>query len=172
DLSSLGQIAQRRGRLGEAEGYYQQSLAIRREVSDRRGEGVDLSNLGQIAQQRGRLEEAEAYYQQSLAIRREVSDRRGEGVVLYYLALLADRRGDLESAERYHRESLQVAIDIGAGLDIPPSLLELGKFLIVRRGKRDEGCAMLREAARLFDEMGIPGGDNARDALRELGCGE
>jgi tetratricopeptide (TPR) repeat protein len=172
DLSELGQIALQRGRLEEAERYFEASLAIDREVSDRQGEGIDLSNLGRIALRRGRLEEAEGYFQQSLAVLREVSDRRGEGAVLYYLALIADQRDDLESAERYHRESLQVAIDIGAMPDVPPSLVELGKFLIVRRGKRGEGCAMLREAARLCDEMGIPGGDNARDAIRELGCGE
>ena len=30
---------------------------------------------------------------------------------------------------------------------------------------------MLAEAARLYDEMGIPGGDRARATARRLGCG-
>jgi hypothetical protein len=41
---------------------------IRREVGDRRGEGVALSNLGFLAEQQGRLAEAESYFRQSLAV--------------------------------------------------------------------------------------------------------
>ena len=84
------------GKLDEAEGYFQQSLVIDREVQDRQGEGVVLSLLGQIAQRRGKLDEAEGYFQQSLVIRREVQDRQGEGAVLSSLGRIAQRRGKLD----------------------------------------------------------------------------
>jgi tetratricopeptide (TPR) repeat protein len=170
DLTSLGRIAQQRGRLEEAKQYYLQSLAIAREVQDRRGEGVVLSSLGHIAQQRGRLEEAEQYYLQSLAIDREVQDRRGEGVDLYRLALVAEARGDLDRAEALHRESLAIGIAVHNGQDIADSYAYLGQFLITKRSKREEGCQMLAEAARLYDEMGSPGAEEARVTARRLGC--
>jgi tetratricopeptide (TPR) repeat protein len=170
DLSSLGQIALARGHLEEADGYFQQSLALRRVAQDRRGEGLVLSSLGQVALARGRLEEADAYFQQSLAIRREVQDRRGEGADLFQVAIIAEAQGDLDHAETLHRESLAVGLEVQAGLEVASSYAYLGEFLITKRGKRAEGCVMLAEAARLVDQMGVPGGDRARETARKLGC--
>ena len=170
DLSSLA-IAQRRGRLEEAEGYFQQSLGMRREVQDRQGEGVDLSYLGQIALRRGRLEEAEGYFQQSLVIRREVQDRRGEGVDLSSLGQIAQRRGRLDAAEGYFQQGLAILREVQDWPDVATLLGILGEFLITKRGKREEGCAMLEEAARLYEEMGVPGAEEARETAKRLGCG-
>lgn len=90
--------------------------------------------------------------------------------MLFDLAMIADQRNELNIAERYNRETLKVAIEIGAKFEVATSLLALGRFLITRRGYYDEGCRLLQEAARLFDQMGIPGGDEARKAIRDLGC--
>jgi hypothetical protein len=49
--------------------------------------------------------------------------------------------------------------------------LELGRFLIEHERNRDEGCQMLRDAIRLYHEMGLPGEQVARDTARRLGCG-
>jgi len=70
------------GRKSEALDYYQQALAIRREVGDRRGEGRTLNNLG-VAYNSLNKKQALDYYQQALAIYREVGDRRGEGITLW-----------------------------------------------------------------------------------------
>ncbi len=172
DLSSLGQIALARGRLDEAEGYFQQSLLIRREVQDRQGEGVVLSSLGQIALRRGRLDEAEGYFQQSLLIRREVQDRRGEGVDLSTLGVIAAEGGRDDEAEAYYRQGLAALQEAQDAINFAGVSVAFGEFLITKRNKREEGCAMLAEAARLYDAMGIPGGERARETMRELGCGE
>ena len=171
-LANLGQIAQARGQLDEAVDFYEQSLAIRREVQDRQGEGVVLSQLGQIAQARGQLDAAIALYEQGLVALREVQDRRGEGVILYSLALIAEQQGDLDRAETLHRDSLSIAIEVQSGRDIADSYSYLGTFLITKRQQREEGCGMLAEAARLYDEMGMPGGDRARATALLLGCGK
>jgi tetratricopeptide (TPR) repeat protein len=71
-LSVLGQVAQRRGRLEEAERYYQEGLVILRAVQDRQGDGVDLYQLAVIAEARGDLDRAEALHRESLAIGIEV----------------------------------------------------------------------------------------------------
>jgi tetratricopeptide (TPR) repeat protein len=55
-----------------AENYYQQSLSIRREVQDRRGEGVVLYYLALIAEEREEWKQAEAWHQQSLQIARDM----------------------------------------------------------------------------------------------------
>ncbi|MGH2485802.1 MAG: tetratricopeptide repeat protein, partial [Ktedonobacterales bacterium] len=164
-----GDILSNVGRLDEAEAIFQRNLRIRRSLEDRRGEGVDLSSLGQIALSRGRLDEADSFFQQSLVIDREVQDRRGEGVDLYELALIAEAIGDLDQAETLHRQSLDIAIEVQAGQDIADSYAYLGEFLI-KRGKRGDGCRMLADAARLYDQMDIPGAEQTRERARELGC--
>lgn len=170
-LSKLGDILVRRGDLAGAQTNYEQYRRIMQEVGDTREEGVALSKLGQIALKRGRLDEAAEYFQESLTIDREVQDRQGEGVVLYELALIAEAQGDLDRAEQLHRESLAIAEEVQSGQDLADSLLTLGEFLITKRpGKRDEGCAMLRNAIAIYHEMGVPGEAQARAVAQELGC--
>ncbi len=62
--------------------YYQQSLAIAREIGNRQGEGAALGNLGNCYYRLGDFPRAIDYYQQSLAIAREIGNRRGEGNAL------------------------------------------------------------------------------------------
>ncbi len=54
-------------------GYYEQALAIRREVGDRAGEGVTLSNIGAVYDEQGEDETAITYYQQALSIAQELN---------------------------------------------------------------------------------------------------
>ena len=49
-----------------------ESLAIKREIGDRKGEASSLNNLGNIAQKRGDLAEAKQLHLQSLAIMQEI----------------------------------------------------------------------------------------------------
>lgn len=45
-VGSLGLVYTNLGPYPKALAYHEQALAIRREIGDRQGEGVDLSNLG------------------------------------------------------------------------------------------------------------------------------
>jgi hypothetical protein len=101
---------------------------------------------------------------------REVQDRRGEGVDVFNLARIAEARGDLDRAEALHRESLAIAIEVQNGQDVADSYAYLGEFLISKRRKREEGCQMLSEAARLYETMGVPGAEEVRDTARRLVC--
>ncbi len=56
------------GEMRKAIEYYEQALAISREIGDRRGEGDDLGNLGTSLSQSGRDRKAIEYYEQALAI--------------------------------------------------------------------------------------------------------
>jgi tetratricopeptide (TPR) repeat protein len=52
----------------QAQGYYEQALAIAHEVGDRAVEGTTLNNLGGLADDLGQPEQARSYFEQSLAI--------------------------------------------------------------------------------------------------------
>jgi tetratricopeptide (TPR) repeat protein len=169
-LSTYAQILQNMGRLAEAEPLHLRNLALRRELGDRRGEGIALSQLGELAQLRGQLEAAAGYFQQALEIDREVQDPQGEGVVLAYLGLIARDTEHDEDAERYFREALVILREVQDVPDTASILSTLGEFLVTRRGQPEEGCSMLMEAARLYDEMGLPEAEDTRELARQLGC--
>lgn len=63
--------------------FYEQQLAIVREIGDRRGEGNALGNLGLAYADLGEPRRAIQFYEQQLAIVREIADRRGEGNALW-----------------------------------------------------------------------------------------
>jgi tetratricopeptide (TPR) repeat protein len=105
---TYGVILQGVGRLPEAEEAYKRNLTIRRELGDRRGEGIVLSLLGRIALQRGHLDEAERYFQQALAIDREARVRWDEGIDISSLGQIALTRGHLEEAEQYFQQGLAI----------------------------------------------------------------
>ena len=78
-LGNLGNCYADLGQTARAIEYYEQALAIAREIGDRRGEGTDLGNLGNCYADLGQTARAIEYYEQALAIAREIGDRRGEG---------------------------------------------------------------------------------------------
>jgi tetratricopeptide (TPR) repeat protein len=169
--AKLGDILLRRGDLAGAQAKYEQYLATMQRVGDDQQQGVAQAKLGDILLRRGDLAGAQAKYELSLTIRRKTDDRKGEGVMLYKLARLAEAHDDLERAEALHRESLAIGNEVQSGPDVADSLLELGRFLVARRDKRDEGCRMLREAVHLYAEMGLPDQEaDAQETLRDLGC--
>ena len=58
--------------------YYEQSLAIAREVHNRADEGAALNSLGGVYTNLAQYEKARAYHEQALTIAREVKNRLAE----------------------------------------------------------------------------------------------
>jgi tetratricopeptide (TPR) repeat protein len=57
---------------------HEQSLALKRDLDDRHGEGQTLNNLGIVYRNQARWEEAIACYGQSVAIMRELGEHAAE----------------------------------------------------------------------------------------------
>jgi tetratricopeptide (TPR) repeat protein len=106
----LGMTAQARGRLEEAEDWYRQSLAIKKELGDRPGMAITYHQLGNTAHLRGRLDEAEDWYRQSLAIDEELGDHPGMAITYHQLGMTAQARGRLDEADDWYRQALATEI--------------------------------------------------------------
>jgi tetratricopeptide (TPR) repeat protein len=146
----------------------EQSLAIAREIGDRRSECGALSRLGQVALLLGRLDEATSYLEQSLANARESSDRRWEARNLCVLGQVAEARDDLARAETLYQGSLTIAIERGLGQELAEAQLALGRLLAERLARLDEGRSLLLESAQRYSEMGMPEAEEARAAVERL----
>ena len=67
-LHQLGIIHQEQGHLGEAQAKYEQSLAIKVELSDKHGIASSLHQLGMIHQEQGSYRKALEKYAQALML--------------------------------------------------------------------------------------------------------
>jgi CHAT domain-containing protein len=106
--------------------YSQQSLTIKREIGDRKGEGNSLCNLGLASLSLGQYQKAIDYYQQSLTIKRESGDRSGEGNSLGNLGNAYCSLGQYQLAIDYHQQSLTIRREIGDRFGVGSSLGNLG----------------------------------------------
>ena len=91
----------------------EESLAIAREIGDRRNEGIWLGNLGHAYRDLGQVERAIKFYERALAIAREIGDRRNEGIWLGSLGLAYRNLGHAERTIELYEQALAIAREIG-----------------------------------------------------------
>jgi serine/threonine protein kinase/tetratricopeptide (TPR) repeat protein len=105
-LRLLGVAHETSGRFSEADECFEQSLALLRELGDRRNIGFMLNNLGVIAHLRGDYESAVRRYDEALAIFREIGERTWELPTLGNLAGAQIGLEDYAAAEGNLRQAV------------------------------------------------------------------
>jgi tetratricopeptide (TPR) repeat protein len=97
-LNNLGYLYSSLGEKAKALEYYQQSLALNRELGDRTGLIVIFNNLGHLYVSLANNQKALDSYNQSLYFSRQLGDRFNEAITLYNIALLNSDRGNIDEA--------------------------------------------------------------------------
>jgi predicted ATPase len=153
-LSNLGVVAENRGELATARDYYTQSLAIFRELDDKRGIASVLNNLGSVADTLGNLEEATSYYYESLDICRTIGYRQGIATLLNNIGILNERLGDLNAAQETYRKSLSISQDIGDRRGCAHSYANL-TFVAISMDDCDRAQEYVEQALEISHAMDI-----------------
>jgi tetratricopeptide (TPR) repeat protein len=112
-LNKMGLTCHNLGQVEKAIDYYEQALAICREIEDRQDEGDTLGNLGLAYRALGQVEKAIEYHEQALTIAREIGDRRGEGNHLGNLGNAYSDLGEVKQVIEYYEQALLIAREIG-----------------------------------------------------------
>ena len=124
---------------------FEESLQLKRELGDRRGEGVTLGNLANLHLRQGRVDAAREAYEQSLQIKRAVGDRKSEWMTLGNLANLRYEQGRWEEAESLFADCLRVIRDVGGD--------RRGEGIILANlGGLHRASGRPRDARRLFEQ--------------------
>jgi len=71
-LGNFGTLAQTRGDLAEAEGYYAQALTLNQELGRKEGMAADYGNLGGLEHARGNMAGARAFWGQARDLYAEI----------------------------------------------------------------------------------------------------
>lgn len=104
-----------------------QSLALKRRLNDRWGEGTSLQSLGECFVALGEFDPAQAHFESSLQIAQAIGDREGECVNHQMLGDLALQRGRLDDALRCYQAGLQLSHDLGRRYNEVVLLYGLGR---------------------------------------------
>jgi tetratricopeptide (TPR) repeat protein len=117
----MGLAAAARRQFDAAHNYFQQSLAIFQQASERQGVAWPLLGLARLALRQGQIQEACEQAQKSRAIFEEVGDMDGLARSLITLGLAAIEVGEEEKTAVPH---LVQALTIAAGQQAIPIILE------------------------------------------------
>ncbi|MFN8589969.1 MAG: tetratricopeptide repeat protein [Thermomicrobiales bacterium] len=162
-LYMLGLAARKCGDLESAATYFEESLALYRDVDEHGGcpwcyrrpwcarsqTAVMLGEVAYVAFLQGDDARAVPLLEQALRFLREMDDQEGSARVLRQLGEAAQRRGDHQRAAALFAEALQLYRGLGMRLNIANALLLLGDAL---RHNTRVPAASLDRSIECFDE--------------------
>ncbi len=149
----LGIVAQGRGDLAAAEGWYRRSLEIGEALGDRPGMAMSYGQLGNAALDRGDLAAAERSYRRSLEIFEALGDRPHMADSYHQLGMVAQDRGDLAAAEGWYRRSLEIEEALGNRPGMATSYHQLGRVAQLR-GDVDAAEDWYRRSLEITEALG------------------
>jgi predicted ATPase/Tfp pilus assembly protein PilF len=150
-LHGAGTLAWAQGEYPGARRLLEESLAIRRKLSDNWGIAATLNNLGLVARSQGDYASARSLYEEGLTLFRELDDKWSIAAALNNLGNVAYVQGDYASARSLSEESLATCRELGDKWGIASSLANLGNVAYVQgeyasaRSLYEESLAIRRE---------------------------
>ncbi len=153
-LYAASQLHEALGSLDRAEEFYEQSLALYRELGDTLGIANCLHLLADIAWGRGNLAEARAFGEESLLLFREGGDKRSVAYLLYHLGSLAVEQGEYARGRDLLTESLTINRELGDTRVMALSLFKLALLYQSSGGDLAQAHTLLDESFALSREVG------------------
>jgi non-specific serine/threonine protein kinase len=154
-LRGAGALAEQQGDFHVAKALLDESLALYRELGDRKGIAVALSSLGAVAGDSGHFDEARRCYEESSAIYRELGENVQVGRFLNNLGVVAQEQGDDQAASDFYLQSLKIHRESSQKDGVGTVLCSLGRMACLR-GDLASARSCLEESLAIARELGDP----------------
>jgi len=165
--SHLGLLYGRLGDYARSRTYYEQALAIQREMGDHHGEAVTLANQGEIFRGQGEVQRARANFEQALLLNKQEDDPHLESVLLHNLGLLSQNEKDYQRAFHYYIDALRLARREQEQFHQGMILTNMG-MLLYEQGRAAQALKLLFSALRLRQSLQDPGASSIMLFLNTL----
>jgi len=139
--------------LASGSAFYEQSLALFRQIDDGRSVATVLGNMAFVAASGGEVDAERALLEESLALRREIGDKWGIALALFNLGRAAFRRGDHARALALISESLPIWRELEDRESIGMALRGLGR-VAVHQGDYPRARALFADSLAIVCELG------------------
>lgn len=151
-LSAHGALAYLQSNFTAARALLEESLAIWKELEDRRGSAFALTFLGRVAVRQGDMG-ATQFGEESVALFRQIEDKWGMALSLDFLGEAAQMQGDDARAAALHEESLALYKELGDRWGMALEHSNFGRVAF-RQGDLDAARARLEQALAIQREVG------------------
>ncbi len=142
-----------RGDLDQAQECHERSLAIYKELGDKRGIADAHNNLGLVWKSKGDQGQALEHHQRALAILEDSGDRRAIANVLNNMGGAYGLKGDLSNALECYKRSLAISEELSLTHDTVNSLINLG-VIYQLKGDLEQALQFYRRGLALCEERG------------------
>lgn len=160
-LTLLGLITGRRDAdFPRATAFFEEALALARELGDRKQIGYILANLGAMTRHQGDYDRAAGFAEESLIEVRAVSNPGGVGYVLRLLGHIRLAQGDLERAATLYAESVR---SDGVPSFVVIECLEGFAGVAAGRGQHQRAARLFGAADAVREAIGFPRFSTDRD---------
>jgi predicted ATPase/DNA-binding SARP family transcriptional activator len=139
-----------------AQTFYQESLALYREIGDRYGEAKSVINQGTLAHSLGQHEVAAGYYREGIALCRELGHRQALAIALNNLGQVLDKLGSPAEAATLLHESVSLRRELADQRGLALTLMSLGN-VAARLEQPRQAQQHYAEALRTAQQLGSPG---------------
>ena len=152
-LDTLGTVVREQGDYTRAMAYYEESVALWRDLGDKQGMAATLDNLGNVALAQGAYGRASDLYEEGLALRRELGDRLGIAVTLDGLGNVALAQGDYGRAATLSGQSLDLRRALHDRWGTALALITLGNVAL-QQGDDVGAAPLFAEGLEVAHEVG------------------
>jgi len=150
--SHIGMLYGRMGEYQQSQSYFEQALAIQRQVGDYQGEATIRVNQGELHRLRGEYDQAQSNFEQALGLIEENQDPQLRCILLHNLGLLYQSKKSYLQARTYYLEALRLASTLPGQYNKGMILTNLG-LLLYEQGEHLEGIALLLIALHIRQEL-------------------
>ncbi len=151
-LNLAGALASYQDDFEGAKRLYEECLAVRRAIGDRKGVANALHNFGILLRERGDLDRAAEFYDESFAIFEDLGDPRDIAISLNSIGSLHVSRGDYARAEPAIVESLRLFRSVDYSRGAAAALHNLGD-LARRMGDPERAARHFEESISVAREL-------------------
>ncbi len=152
-LNGAGRLACEQGDYAVATSLHKESMAIYRELGDKRGIASQLNNLGIVASHQGSHATAGLLYEQGLVIHRALGNKLGVANTLCNLGSVAFEQGDYALAHSRYEKSLALYRELWDIHPIATTLSALG-LVAQAQGNYEQATALQQESLALLRKLG------------------
>jgi tetratricopeptide (TPR) repeat protein len=165
-LNVIGAAYEQLNKPDEAMRNYQESLSIKRSLSQKPGIALTLSNIARVQATLGKPDEALKSYREAVKLQREIGDKKGLGVTLINFGELYRDRSNYDEALKAYKESLQIQRDIGDENRQAVCLNNIG-LVYLSKGQPSDALTYYERALELRKKANIP--SEVAETLHNLG---